>query len=169
MSRKNIKDWLDALLIAALLAVILYFLFWPVLIDSGTSMENTFFKGDRVIISRFLAYIDNIERGDIVLCKINYNSQKINAIKRIVGMPGDHIKIKKGIVYINDIEIEENYLKYNYTNGDIDIKLSDKEYYILGDNRKSSIDSRYFGPITKKEIVSKVLLKWYPFNDIKTY
>lgn len=167
MKRVKIKEWLEALIEASAIAIILYFLFWPILID-GSSMENTFETGDRVMVSRIAAYMNFLDRGDIILCKINYKHKEKTAIKRLIGLPGDHIEIKNGKVYINDTELDEPYLK-SETTGDKEIFLTDSQYYIMGDNRAESLDSRITGPITYDDIEAKVIIRWYPFNKITSY
>ena len=166
MDKSKLKEWRSAFIEAIVLAVILYFLFWPFLIE-GSSMENTFRTGDRVLVSRLFAYLDFIDYSDIILCKINYNDKEEIIVKRVIGKPGDHIVIKNGQVFINNNLLIEPYIKSpDSTNGNIDITLNDDEYYVLGDNRKRSTDSRFFGAIKKSDIESKVLFRWYPLSDI---
>lgn len=167
MNRVKIKEWLEALLQASVIALILYFLFWPILID-GSSMENTFKTGDRVMVSRIAAYMNFLDRGDIIVCRITYKHKEKIAIKRLIGLPGDHIVIKDGKVCINGSELTEPYLKTE-TPGDKDIILAKDQYYIMGDNRAESLDSRITGPISYDDIEAKVLIKWYPFNEITSY
>lgn len=168
MKKNFLKEWISPLFQAFLFAAILFLLCWPVLID-GNSMENTFHTGDRVFMSRILAYTNKLERGDIILCKLEHNNQDNTIIKRLIGLPGDHIIIKSGKLEINGNYISEDYIKDNFTYGNIDIILGKNEYFVLGDNRELSYDSRKAGPIKKGDIIGKVVLKWYPFNEIKIY
>ncbi len=165
MKKTILKEWISAFIDAAIIAIILYFLFWPFLIE-GSSMENTFKTGDRVLVSRIAAYINLIDYNDIILCKIDYNGYKETIVKRVIGKPGDHITIKDDKVYINDSLLIEPYIKMPNTKGNVDITLSDDEYYVLGDNRERSTDSRTFGAIKKSDIQAKVVFKWYPFGDM---
>ena len=96
------------------------------------------------------------------------NDQGTVYIKRIVGTPGDQVNIQSnGSIFVNDIELEiKNVNKTN--NGDtFDIKLSENEYFLVGDNRENSFDSRIFGPISRDRIIGKAYLKIYPFSEIK--
>ena len=96
------------------------------------------------------------------------NDQATVYIKRIVGTPGDQINIESnGSIFVNDIELEiKNVNKTN--NGDtFDIKLSENEYFLVGDNRENSFDSRIFGSISKDRIIGKAYFKIYPFSEIK--
>ena len=166
MEKSKLKEWLSALLDAVIIAVILYFLFWPFMIE-GASMENTFETNDMVLVSRISAYLNFIDYNDIILCKIEEEDSEEIIIKRIIGKPGDHIEIKDNQVYINNSLLIEPYLKeQKSTEGNIDITLGEDEYYVLGDNRKRSTDSRYFGTIKSDAITAKVVFKIYPLSSI---
>lgn len=143
----------------------LYFFAFPFIIE-GNSMLNTFHNHDRIIVSRILSKIQ-IKRGDIVICK--FNNKPI--IKRVIALPGEHVFINNNFVYVNDKLIKEPYiLDYGLAEEKIiDFVLSDNEYFIMGDNRNSSIDSRIFGPVNKKNIVAKVLFKFFPRFSFVNY
>ena len=96
------------------------------------------------------------------------NDQSTVYIKRIIGTPGDQINIESnGSIFVNDIELEIQNVN-NTNNGDIfDIKLSENEYFLVGDNRENSFDSRMFGPISRDRIIGKAYLKIYPFSEFK--
>lgn len=165
MKKTVLKEWISAFIDATIIAIVLYFLFWPFLIE-GSSMESTFKTGDRVLVSRIAAYMNLIDYNDIILCKIDYNGYKETIVKRVIGKPGDRITIKDSKVYINNSLLIEPYIQNQATKGDIDITLADDEYYILGDNRNRSTDSRVFGAIKESDIEAKVVFKWYPFGDM---
>ena len=95
------------------------------------------------------------------------NDQATVYIKRIVGTPGDQINIESnGSIFVNDIELE--FKNVNSNNGDIfEIKLSDNEYFLVGDNRENSFDSRMFGSISSDRIIGKAYFKIYPFSEFK--
>ena len=96
------------------------------------------------------------------------NDQATVYIKRIVGTPGDQIKIESnGSIFVNNIELEIKNVN-NTNNGDkFEIKLSDNEYFLIGDNRDNSFDSRMFGPISSDRIIGKAYFKIYPFSEFK--
>ena len=98
------------------------------------------------------------------------NDQATIYIKRIVGTPGDQIKIESnGSIFVNNIELEIKNVN-NTNNGDkFEIKLSDNEYFLIGDNRDNSFDSRMFGPISSDRIIGKAYFKIYPFNEFKNF
>lgn len=168
MLKSNIFEWIEAFFEALALAAILFFLFWPILID-GASMQPTFYSGNRVIISRILAYSKQVKSGDIVVCKLQNNTSERTVIKRVIGIPNDSVVIKDGKVYLNGALLDEPYLKEDYTSGNINIILGKDEYYVLGDNRKVSFDSRRAGAVNIKNIDGKVILKWFPFDEMKLY
>ena len=96
------------------------------------------------------------------------NDQAMVFIKRIVGTPGDHVNIESnGSIFVNDIELEIKNVN-NTNNGDIfEIKLAENEYFLVGDNRDNSFDSRMFGPISSDRIIGKAYFKIYPFSEFK--
>lgn len=167
MNRKNI-ELLDAFLCACLIAVILNFMFWPFSID-GSSMENTLTDGEYVIVSKILADKSCIKRGDLIICKLNNGKKDINIIKRVIGLPGDTIEIKDGNIILNNQLLNENYIKENFTLGEIKITLSENQLFILGDNRTISFDSRKIGPITYNDIKAKVLIRLFPITKINIF
>lgn len=159
------KPWLEAILQAAALALALFFLLWPVVVD-GASMEATLQNGDRAIMSRVLIKFNQFDNGSIVVIKPK-NEGGDHLIKRLIASPGDHLVISGGAVYLNEALLAEEYLEDNtYTIGDLNITLGDDEYFVMGDNRTVSRDSRSFGVIKKSEITGKVLFRFWPFNKI---
>lgn len=120
----------------------------------GVSMRPTFTKNSVVEMETF----GNYKRFDIVTAKVNGGY----VVKRIVGMPHDKIKISDGVVYINGIAIKEDYaIADNSSYSEIaEFTLNEGEYYLLGDNRPMSVDSRAYGPVTKSKIVRKVLFEF---------
>lgn len=165
--KEYIKEWFEALLQALVIVGVMFFLLWPVKIE-GISMENTFFDGDRVAINRILTMAGMYDHGDFIVFEIEEDSKKIKVIKRVVGIEGDRVQIHNGNIYINGNLVEETYTK-GYTYGNEDIMVPKDCVYVLGDNREKSFDSRVFGLVDKKQISGKVILKFYPIKEIKTY
>lgn len=167
---KIVIEWLNSIKEAFIIVLVLFVFFWPLNID-GKSMENTFFSKERVIISRAIAFLNIIEHSDIVVCKINENGNELSIIKRIIAVSGDSIQIKNGEVFINDKLIEEPYVYYKDGTNMDKIIVPENEYFVMGDNRQLSYDSRYsyIGTVPKNEIVGKVILKWFPFNKFEIY
>lgn len=133
------------------------------------SMENTIMIGDRIIGNR-LAYINNTpERGDIIIFKFPDDTSK-QYIKRVIGLPGDKIQIKEGIIFINDKKLYEPYLKEEWIidNDGYEYIVPEDSYFVLGDNRNDSNDSRYWinTYVTKDLLLAKAECIYYPFNQI---
>ncbi len=128
-------------------------------IIEGPSMEPTFTSGSYFIINKTAFYFAPPKRGDIV--QIIRDNRLI--IKRIIGVPGDVITIKQGAVWVNGIRLPEPYLPpFTDTSllgqhGEKDYTLHAKEYFVLGDNRIQSSDSRIFGPILRSTIIGKII------------
>jgi len=159
------------IVIIALLIVIpiRYFLFQPFIVK-GESMRPNFESGDYLIIDQISYRFREPQRGEIVVFRYPQNfSQRY--IKRIIGLPEETIEIKDGkiIIYQRDgqswILNESSYLSdFIFTSGDIKITLAENEYFVLGDNRYFSADSRKFGPFSKKDIIGRVFLRVWPFT-----
>ena len=169
--KSALREWTEAACIALVAILTLYFVFWPVRID-GDSMEDTLHNGDRMCISRLMFNAGLVHRGDIVVCTVDEQQGvdgRRDIIKRLIGLPGDHIEIKEGQVWVNGELQDEPYVGSVHTNGCVDCVLASDEYYVMGDNRDVSEDSRIMGPIPKSRMVARVILRWYPFNQVRLY
>lgn len=148
----------------------------------GSSMEPTLQSGDAVFVQMLSVYTGNFKRGDIVTIDAKgmegYTHEE-NLIKRVIGLPGETIKIEDGDVYINGNLLDESeYLPAEtrtyvgaegQARGYMEMTLGPNEYYCMGDNRATSRDSRRLGPFTKDRLESKVLMRIYPFSKIKFF
>jgi signal peptidase I len=114
--------------------------------------------------------LSHVQRGDVIVAKPKNEKEKI--IKRVIGMPGDKIQIRSGKVYVNDQELLEPYLVTNtFTSSpttNITV-LKNDQYFLMGDNRTSSQDSRQIGPISKEEIVGRAVFQYYPPSDFQFF
>lgn len=133
------------------------FVFLSVMVD-GNSMYSTLKNGDKGITDGIFYKITGVDRFDIVIIEEKGFSDKL--VKRVVGLPGETLKYEKGKLYINGKFVEENFIseevklqtKTPYGNDTFEITLGNNEYYVLGDNRGNSTDSRYFGSIKESQI-----------------
>ena len=175
-----IIEWLKTIVIGIFFAIaIRTFLFSPISVQ-GASMMPTYEDGDRVIVNKIGKFINDFDRFDIIVFKA---TESENYIKRIIGVPGDHVEYKDDELYINGEKYEEPYLEqYKLQlndNGDLtyDFKLEEKTgfshipegyYFVLGDNRRESNDSRNpsVGLISKDEILGKASIRFYPIDSI---
>ena len=154
--KRIIKELIPYIIIVVVVVLIRSFIATPVRVD-GDSMNKTFKNGDILILYK----LSKIKRFDVIVLHEEKDNEKI--IKRVIGMPGDTVAIKDGEIYINDEKIDDEYA-YGMTSDYERITLKSDEYFILGDNRLISKDSRYFGPIKEKEIKGKVVFRIFPFS-----
>lgn len=154
--KRIIKELIPYIIIVIVVVLIRSFIATPVRVD-GDSMNKTFKNGDILILYK----LSKIKRFDVIVLHEEKDNEKI--IKRVIGMPGDTVAIKDGEIYINDEKIDDEYA-YGMTSDYDRITLKSDEYFILGDNRLISKDSRYFGPIKEKEIKGKVVFRIFPFS-----
>jgi signal peptidase I len=134
----------------------------------GRSMIPTFDDGQRVVV---LKLFSEIERGDIVIFSSQDDPGK-DLIKRVIALSGERIQIRKGIVRINGKVLEESYLQdtdYGLYDAEIDEEVGLGQIYVLGDNRDDSHDSRRFGCVLEQTLKGKVVVRWWPFHEVKTF
>lgn len=156
--KKVLKEVIPYIIIIAVIVLIRSFIITPVRVE-GSSMKTTLSNGDILLLYK----LGNVKQFDIVVLDELYDNEVI--IKRIIGLPGDTVEINNGKIYVNDEVIEDEYA-YGETSDCAKIKLADDEYFILGDNRLISKDSRYFGPVKEDEIIGKVIFRIFPFTKI---
>ncbi len=169
-------------IVSALIVIpIRYFLIQPFFV-SGASMQPQFSNGEYLIIDEIGYRNSAPRRGDVVVFRYPKDPSQFY-IKRIVGLPDETVQIqdRKVLIFNKEnpwgLQLEESsYLRQGeITRGDINIKLGDDEYFVLGDNRQASSDSRVFGPVEKKFIIGKVWLRAWPpdkakvFNEVMRY
>lgn len=134
------------------LVLILFLTFYTVSFNPTLSMYPTIEEGSMIIGSKFYK---ELKRGDMVVIEHYASGEFLN--KRILGLPGEKIEIKEMTVYIDGIEYDDPYKADKEWSDDLTIHLKTDEYFVVGDNRDDSLDSRIFGPITKNEIISKII------------
>lgn len=154
-----------------IVAFIKLFLIQPFLVH-GQSMEPNFYENERLIVDEVSYRFKDPERGEVIVFK-NPNNTKEYYIKRIIGLPKETISIKNGRVAIynkdhsDGFELDEKYLPNSlYTSGDIFATLGEDEFFVLGDNRPRSSDSRNWGILDRDLFIGRVWVIFWPFNKI---
>lgn len=167
----GIKYWLNfvweilkiVIISLAIIIPIRYFLIQPFFVK-GASMEPNFWDGDYLIIDEVSYRLGAPQRGDIIVFRYPLNPTEF-FIKRIIGLPGEDIKIENGRVFIDGKILDESeYLNDIDTVGNVEVSLEGDEYFVLGDNRQASSDSRKWGELNKKYIIGRAWMRAWPFS-----
>ncbi|OWK27089.1 MAG: signal peptidase I [Parcubacteria group bacterium GW2011_GWA2_38_13b] len=164
---ENVWEISKIIIISLLIIVpIRYFIIQPFFV-AGASMEPNFDDGEYVIIDEISYNFKKPIRGEVVVFKYP-NDPSQYYIKRIIGLPGENIKINNKKVFLvkdgKETEIMEDYLGDIITAADTNVQLGFDEYFVMGDNRTKSFDSRQWGPLSEKYIIGKVWIRIFPFN-----
>jgi signal peptidase I len=158
--------WFRDLLISAVASVlIITFLYQPVRVE-GTSMLPRLEDRDRLFINKFVYRISSIERGDVVVFRYPRDIEK-SYIKRVIALPGDRLRIDHGVVWVNGKAQYEPYVpeEYQDTRSMAEIIVPDSTYFMMGDHRSISSDSREFGPVERSLIYGKAVFVYWPTRD----
>ena len=158
--------WLrDVVISIGASVLIIMFLYQPVRVE-GTSMLPRLEDHDRVFINKFVYHIASIHRGDIIVFHYPRDPEK-SYIKRVIAVPGDRLRIDGGQVYLNGKILPEPYVpqRYRDTRSMPEIVLPEDEYFVMGDHRSISSDSREFGPVDRDLIYGKAVFVYWPTKD----
>jgi signal peptidase I len=140
-------------------------------IVSGSSMFPTFHNGEYIIVDQITYRMEEPKRGDVVIFRYPNDPSKF-FIKRIIGLPGEIVQLANGITTIINPKthektvLDEEYLVTDKTDDHLSITLSPSEYFVMGDNRSASSDSRVWGPVPEKNLVGRALIRLLPLNSI---
>ncbi len=159
-------------LIIVSLAIVIpvrYFLFQPFLVR-GASMEPNFYEKDYLIIDEISYRFREPLRGEVIVLR-SPEQPEVFLLKRVIGLPGDQVTYQNGKIFINQNHLDESqYLKNILTEANPEgVQLKENEFYVLGDNRGLSLDSRILGPINKKYITGRVWIRGYPFHTFTIF
>jgi len=133
----------------------------------GTSMEPVLHDGDRILVNKLVYRYSPIERGDVVVFWYP-RDPSVSFIKRVVGRPGDRIEIRAGRLFVNGIEVKEDYLHPAFRDSDYHgpFEVPRGYYFVLGDHRRSSNDSRSWGAVPEKYIYGRAALRFWPLTQM---
>ena len=167
-------DLVETLVIAAAIFVVIYaFLFRPFQVN-GQSMYPNYHNGEYILTNLVGMHIGDLKRGEVVVFEAPTDKEK-DFIKRVIGIPGDTIMVKEGFVFVNGIKLDESgYLPADYkTYGGSflaegqEATVTPNSYFVLGDNRNFSSDSREWGFVPKEKLIGKSFFVYWPINEMK--
>lgn len=163
----SLLAWLrDVIVSAAVSIFIIVFVYQPVKVE-GTSMMPGLDDQERIFINKFVYRWEPIERGDVIVFRYPQDPSK-SYIKRVVGVAGDHVRIDDGHVYVNDVLIDEPYVRGYYRDDRSfpEVTVPADSFFVLGDHRNMSSDSRDFGPIPRHNVYGKAVFIYWPFDKV---
>ena len=161
----TLRDIVETLLLTVLIAFGIQFAVQSRLVE-GSSMEPTLHNGQRLLINRLsYASLSEPQRGDIIVFRAW--DQQEDFIKRVIGVPGDEIEIQDRTILVNGSQLDEPYLDQAISYGHIGpLVLPADRYYVMGDNRGNSSDSRLHGPLSQEQILGKAWVSYWPFENL---
>ncbi len=172
-AKKEIREWTVAFVSALAIVLVLRSFLFTIIRVEGPSMSDTLLDGDMLFVNVLDVRLNGPERFDVVICR--YPGKDDQYVKRVIGMPGDTLSVRGGVLYINDQPMEEPYLSDSRTvrfdkdsNSFGPVRIPEGYYYVMGDNRDDSNDSRSVGLIAEDMFIGKVEYVIFPFNRIDT-
>ena len=166
-TRSLVRSWARDLVISlAISGFIILFLYQPVKVE-GTSMLPSLQDQERIFINKFVYRFESVSRGDVVVFRYPRDPAK-SYIKRVIGVPGDRIRIERGRVYVNGRRLTEDYVPGDFVDAHSypEFVVPDHSYYVLGDHRSMSNDSREFGPVDEAFIYGKAVFVYWPLDKM---
>jgi signal peptidase I len=163
----GMHSWLRDLVVSvAISAFIIVFLYQPVRVE-GTSMLPMLEDQDRLFINKIAYRVGDIHQGDVVVFQYPRDHTK-SYIKRVIGLPGDDIRIEHGRVYVNGKQLQEAYVPMRFTDdrSQPEMVLPANQYWVMGDHRSISSDSRDFGPVDRDLIYGKAAFVYWPMEQV---
>lgn len=160
-----VRELVETALLAAIIWLAVNFATARYVVE-GSSMEPNLHSGQFLIVSRLSYEFGEPQRGDVIV--FDYpNNPSDDYVKRIIGLPGDSVRIENGVVYVNDVVLDEPYLTHSipqFYEGQWQ-RVPDEQYFVLGDNRRASSDSRNWGMLSEDLIIGKAWLSYWPVNE----
>ena len=162
-----LRSWARDLFFSVVVSFfIILFVYQPVKVEGG-SMEPGLEDQEHIFINKLVYRMGSIERGDIVVFRYPRDPRK-SFIKRVIGLPGDHIRISLGHVFVNGSQVDEPYVPSEYLDARsyADVEVPEDSYFVLGDHRSMSNDSREFGPVGRVNIYGKAVFGYWPMEKV---
>ncbi|HOK32042.1 MAG TPA: signal peptidase I [Limnochordia bacterium] len=172
MAKSQLREYAESLLVSVVLAALIILFIAQSFLVEGSSMEPSFHDGQRLMVEKVSYRFSEPKRGDVVVFRYPGDPRR-KFIKRVIGLPGDEIVIKNGFLHINGQRIEEDYIN-GPTYGTYSaptfgpVLVPEGHYFVLGDNRRNSDDSRYpdVGFVPRKNIVGRALFVYWPLSQV---
>ena len=161
----DIQTWVRDIIISfAIAAVVIVFLYQPVKVE-GTSMMPRLVDQQRIFVNKFVYHFEEIQRGDIIVFRFPLDSSK-SYIKRVVGLPGDDVEIAQGELIVNGDQLPEPYVLEQHSDRRSypSVRVDPGHYYVLGDRRNTSNDSRTWGTVERSSIIGKAVFAYWPLE-----
>lgn len=165
-------DFLQSIVVVLAIMVMIYLFVMSPQEISGASMEPNFHNGEYILTNKIEYKLKNPSRGDVVIFKSPLNKD-IDYIKRIIALPGETVILKDSALWVNGKKVAEPYLAPDvyifggsYLREGVEVTVPDGQYFVVGDNRPHSSDSREFGPIAKEDFIGKALVRYWPFDQM---
>jgi signal peptidase I len=168
--QEELVAWVKTLFSAAVYAILIVTFGFQVARVEGMSMAPTLEDQDRLIVNKLIYRIAEPRRGDIVMLYYPLNPEK-SFVKRVIAEEGDSVRVVDGRVYVNDIPLHDDYVPAEYRSHDDwgPQVIPDGYYFVMGDHRNNSSDSRHWGFVPKKYIIGKVQLRWWPVPTARMF
>ncbi len=164
-------DIIEVVVVALAIFVVVYLFFFQPHQVKGASMDPNFHDNEYILTDKISYRFHTPQRGDVVIFRAPQN-RELDYIKRVIGLPGEKVKVQGGEVFVNGQRLKESYLPANLTTnaGDFlragqDYQIPADNYIVFGDNRPHSSDSRAWGPVVKEDIIGKAWLRYWPPQD----
>lgn len=158
-----LRETLETILLAVVLFLVINAISARIRVD-GNSMEPSFHNGNYVIVNRMAYRWGEISRGDVIVFPSPENHDE-DLIKRVIGLPGDRVRIQDGFLYVNDVRIDEPYIRAPMASDLREVRVPQGRVYVMGDNRNNSSDSRRWGPLDIEVILGKAVFVYWPVSD----
>ena len=162
--KKIIREWVETIVVALVLALIIRAFVVQVFYIPSGSMEPTLNIKDRIVVNKFIYWFREPRREEIIVFKLpeRPGQPSKDLIKRIIGLPNETLEVKDGIVFVNAMPLSENHLMVRDRAHFGPVKIPEGSYFMMGDNRGNSADSRYWGFLPKKNIIGLTFLRIWP-------
>lgn len=163
---QEVRGWARDIFLTALIAIlVVIFVVQPVKVE-GTSMEPWLEPQDRIFVNKFVYYFSGVKQGDIVVFWYPKDKTK-SFIKRVIGLPGETVEVRAGVVYLNGEKLAEPYLAGELDNDSYPLQVvPPDQYFVLGDHRNSSNDSRDWGFVPKQNIFGEAVFRYWPLSKL---